>query len=375
MVNTTNLTSEEIKFLEKVKPSAQKCMKDYKILSSLITAIALVDSKCDKADHIADTFNLFSMPIDNTVDVWNGMCYDPEDKDTYLTPSDYIGRHKLIRAYDNFDAAIIDFCKYLSTATRSNNGPLKYANIIDEKNIETAITNLKKDNFNNDFHHSTDTKYYTSLSETVTHCDLKLWDKEVEDELVNLENATYYVKKKSTDAEYIVSNTDLEAVKKVAEKNVGYKVFDGAGKIVYDPWKYEDGDPMYRVRLAWANQESQLLATHILKEAEETASAHEGYKVFNENGDVVSDPWKVIQGTDESSITPAVVVRPGDAVNLNKTSVYRKASDRNPYLILTGKYYFYDNVVKNGRARISRKPTENIMQKSSPASVVGFIDV
>ena len=67
-----------------------------------------------------------------------------------------------------------------------------------------------------------------------------------------------------------------------ANKYYGYQVFDDAGKSLY---KSTNTTPVpYRVRLAWANEQSQLGAYDIYENAVKKANANTGYTVYDETG-------------------------------------------------------------------------------------------
>lgn len=90
---------------------------------------------------------------------------------------------------------------------------------------------------------------------------------------------------------------DLNNAKKLANslKSQGYKVFDWNGKVVYDPNPQktkEDDNKWYRVRKSWSNSKSQIGAFKDLNGAKDLADLHakEGYKVFDWNGKVVYEP-------------------------------------------------------------------------------------
>ena len=90
---------------------------------------------------------------------------------------------------------------------------------------------------------------------------------------------------------------DLNNAKKLADslKSQGYKVFDWNGKVVYDPNPQkteEDDNKWYRVRKSWADAKTQLGAFKKLDGAKALADLHakEGYKVFDWNGKVVYEP-------------------------------------------------------------------------------------
>lgn len=74
----------------------------------------------------------------------------------------------------------------------------------------------------------------------------------------------------------------------LAEKNAGYAVFDGAGKLVYPITSGgSGGGGLYRVRKCWEDVASQKGAFRVLDHAKRCADENSGYSVFDENGTVV----------------------------------------------------------------------------------------
>src|SRR5690606_2802743 len=103
----------------------------------------------------------------------------------------------------------------------------------------------------------------------------------------------YRVRKSWVDvASQIGAYSVLQSAKDLADKNKdkGYKVFDEAGKMVYDPKPAVE--KMYRVRKSWSDVKSQIGAYKELENAKELADskAKDGYKVFDETGKVVYTP-------------------------------------------------------------------------------------
>lgn len=102
----------------------------------------------------------------------------------------------------------------------------------------------------------------------------------------------YRVRKSwSDDKSQIGAYSILQSAKDLANKNKDFKVFDSNGKIVYDPKPTVPvkKDIMYRVRKTWANTSSQIGAYKSIESAKELADskAKEGYKVFDDKGNVV----------------------------------------------------------------------------------------
>lgn len=74
----------------------------------------------------------------------------------------------------------------------------------------------------------------------------------------------------------------------LADKNAGYAVFDGVGKLVYPIVSDGSGSGgLYRVRKCWEDAASQKGAFRVLDNAMRCADENGGYSVFDEDGTVV----------------------------------------------------------------------------------------
>src|SRR5690606_14958429 len=107
-------------------------------------------------------------------------------------------------------------------------------------------------------------------------------------------NKWYRVRKSWSDEKsQIGAFKELDGAKKTADLHAkeGYKVYDWNGKVVYEPKTLKENQ-YYRVRLEWSKPETQVGAYKELENAKAMADslAHEGYKVFDDNGEVVYTP-------------------------------------------------------------------------------------
>ena len=131
---------------------------------------------------------------------------------------------------------------------------------------------------------------------------------------------------------------------------------------------------IYRVRLEWEKPDTQIYATMDLDLAKEEASKHEGYIVFNgETGEVVYDPWEEKEPEPKpifKEVTSPSHYRP---VVLTNTPVYRNAIDTKPFKYFSGKFYYFDNTVTNGRAKICTDP--KYILRNQVAKILGYIDI
>ena len=131
---------------------------------------------------------------------------------------------------------------------------------------------------------------------------------------------------------------------------------------------------IYRVRLEWERPDTQIYATMDLELAKEEASKHEGYIVFNgETGEVVYDPWEEKEPEPKpifKEVTSPSHYRPVILIN---TPVYRNAMDEKPFKYFSGKFYYFDNTITNGRAKICTDP--KYILRNQVAKILGYIDI
>ena len=90
---------------------------------------------------------------------------------------------------------------------------------------------------------------------------------------------------------------DLNNAKKLADENSGYKVYDQNGNLVYasvvtnnSPTVATDSNSLYRVRKSANDSTSQLGAFKDLNNAKKLANQNSGYKVYDQNGNLVYAP-------------------------------------------------------------------------------------
>ena len=107
---------------------------------------------------------------------------------------------------------------------------------------------------------------------------------------------------------------------------------------------------------------------------------HEGYKIYiDDDGELFEDPWVDFYKKKEETapvtdgMKKVVHPIPGKIVILDNTPVFRKAIDRQPYCILSGTFYFYDNTVVNNRAKITR--VKNNSNPKDPTLILGYINI
>lgn len=365
-----NFTSAEIKFMENIKISCQNQMELNGILASVIAAMAINESKWGNAKYVSTTNNLFRILVNETEDEWNGRCYSLDNGKVYESKDDCTSGDRLIRIYDSYVQCIEDHVTNLVTKRRSSGGPYKYRNIIGIKDYKTTIKNLIRDGYQADrLYDYKDPKYESVLISLIEKYGLSEWDN-ITDSTIT---ATTYSVKTSAKGESLFTTTLLNNAEYVASGNQGYKVFSNES-LISDPW-IDEVSTMYRVLLEWDNPSSQIDATKILDDAKRSADSHTGYKVFDDDGNVIYNPWIKRTSTPSSGLSSVTIIIPGGAVELNNTPVYGIETATAPLMFLTGKFYYYDGKVINGRTRITKFTTDKVIGGKDPSKILGFINV
>lgn len=367
------MTAQEIKFLQKIKKACRTQMKINGILSSVTAAQAIYESNWGTKDYVLDTNNLFRILIDKS---WTGMCYSLDSKQLYDSKYDCTGTDTLIRVYDSYDQCIEDWIQYILNERRSENGPLKYKNVVGVTDYKKCVNIYIRDGYIKDhLYDYNDPAYESIMISLVEKYELYKWD-DVSD--IDIVSSKYYVKM-NKDSESIFSDTNKENAISIAKSNRGYMVFNEKDELVTNPWEVDDSGPMYRVRLDWDLPNTQIDATKILADARESAEKHPGYKVYEgDKGIMIYDPWekKVIEEDNGSIKSKSVFVsRPGDIIKLENMPVYKNPSSTIPFVFLTGTYYFFDGKIINGCARITKSKDPNVLNGKDPSKVIGFIKV
>ena len=367
------MTAKEIKFLQKIKNVCRSQMKINGILSSTTAAMAIYESNWGTRDYVLDTNNLFRILVD---DSWSGMCYSLDTKQLYDSKIDCTGSDTLIRVYDSYEQCIEDWIQYILNVRRSENGPLKYKNIVGITDYKKCINIFIRNGYIKDhLYNYNDPSYESTILSLIEKYELYKWD-DVSD--IDIASSKYYVKI-NKDKESIFIDTNKNNAISIAKNNRGYMVFNERNELVLNPWAIDESGPMYRVRLDWDHPNTQIDATKILIDARETAEKHPGYKVYEgDKGVMIYDPWKKKEiEKDDGSIKskPVLIVRPGDAVKLDNTPVYKNTTSVNPFIFLTGMYYYFDDKIINGFARITKIKDAKVLNGKDPSKVIGFIKV
>lgn len=135
---------------------------------------------------------------------------------------------------------------------------------------------------------------------------------------------------------------------------------------------------IFRVRLDWYNRESQTYAGTSYDSALEECMKHEGYKIYiGDEGKLFKDPWeeikqKPVEPKEEEPYKSIIQVYKGKVIKLENEPVYKDFEDKAVMIRLTGRFYFYDNTITNGRAKITTNPD---VYKPDPKYILGYIKV
>lgn len=367
------MNTTETKLLEAIEESCKRNMAKNKVLASLTAAQAVYESNLG-VSHVSSTNNLYGIPADNQ---YTGAVWSLETEQLYDTKDDYPGVDVLLKVYDNYDQSIDDWIKYILTTRRSEKGPLKYQNIPGTTDYKKAVKFLIRDDYQRDhlIRHN-DPAYESTVISIIEKYELYKWDQAViSGEYTTEPPKTYYVRL-SVDDPVIFSDTSLDNAKEIASNNNKAKVFAEDGTIVFNPW--EETGVMYRVMLEWNMQTTQIFASKNLIDAKEEAEKHTGYKVFDDNGTVVHDPWVIADAQPDfgnPNVKKSIQQIPGAIVVLNNVPVYRRYKDKNPFRFLTGKFFFFDNKVLDGRVRITNTRNPRVINGKDPSKIIGFVDL
>lgn len=357
------ITSSEKKFLEKLKPKAMEIMKRNKLLASITGAQAILESNWGTSELATKANALFGIKAN---DDWTGPVYSKDTKEYYDDKIDAVEVTALFRAYNNWDESIEDRTLYLLNRRISPDGPFRYDNLVGEFDYRTAADLLQRDGY------ATDPNYPNKLIAIIEKYELYKWDDAVKTDIQDAGGEMYRVRKSWEDeSSQLIAAIDVTNAIKVADENPGYKVFNCEGAVVYDPAQYSE---IYRVRLSWDQPNTQICANKNLVYAKKEAQKHEGYKVFDHNGQVVYDPWVKNEPVkdDKPNAKPIILPIPGDSITLNNTAIYRTSNDKIPFIFMSGIYYIYEDKIYNGRIRITRHKDRICI---CPEHIFGFVNM
>ena len=334
-------------FINKYKKDCIESGKQNHILPSFIMMTAIMSSDFGEKTECVLSRNLFLTPVQNNYD----KCYSLDSQKIYDRADD--AREKepgtiLIKTYDTYNESIYDFSNTLINTRRSKDGPYKYHNIMDCNDYKEFIDKIVRDGFIEEYYHmNPDINMICEMINIIEKYKLYEFDKE--DESVSKKSRKTYKKTVSKVQETEEVCTDKKEL-------------------------MENYTKMYRVMLDWEKIETKIFASPILKDAIEEASKHEGYKVYDDDGNLIKDPWKKEELVENDNIKTLVIPQGGERVILNKTPVYRSANSKVPFKYFTGdEFYYYDDTITNNRAKITKHKAAFLIK--NPILILGYIEL
>lgn len=350
-----NITEEQKIFFDSIKDACINAGNKANILPSIIGGIAALISNYGNSEFYKETNNLFSMTVD---DSWFGTCYSVDSKITYENPKSCDEKNFiLLKAFTSADECINHFVDFLTTARRSKDGPFKYSNIIGDTDYKNVINKLSRLGFNHEFTYTTTSYFFNTCVAIIENSGIYEWDNEVKD-MSRKRIRSNRINTENTNDNEMIKEQSLEQEETV-EEQISH---------------------MYRVRLAWEKPDTQIFASPDYEAAKTKALVHEGYKIYiDDDGELFEDPWMKKEEVKPVTIPTPVpgvkeVIHPyeGKIINLHDTPVYRNATDEMYFRCISGRFYFYDSTIVNGRAKITA--TQH-MPKKNPSYILGYINI
>lgn len=112
----------------------------------------------------------------------------------------------------------------------------------------------------------------------------------------------YRVRKSWEDSKsQIGAYSNLDNAKKICDENLGTKVFNDKGEVIY-PVSDSATSEIYRVRKSWEDSKSQIGAYSNLDNAKKSCDENKDTKVFNKDGKVVYEPKATVTEISEDTI-------------------------------------------------------------------------
>ena len=216
------------------------------ILPSVTTAQMILESGYCGTDLAVNANNCFGMKKSLSGNTWPNSTWDGKTIYTKKTQEDdghgnYYWITADFRKYPCVENSIMDHSAYLLGAMNGNKK--RYAGLTECKNYKDAITLIKNGGY------ATDTRYIAKICDIIQRFGLDKYDKES-------------------------GGSDVKPEPKPTSTPTP---------------DHGDGYKWYRVRKSWSDEKSQLGAYEILNNAISKAKANAGYKVFDNDGNVVYD--------------------------------------------------------------------------------------
>ena len=372
------LTSNETMFLNMIKPVCIKRSVEEKIAPSVMAALAIDISNWGTNPLFQYTRNVYMLPVGEN---WYGKCFSKNTKKIYdsVEKCTEIGS-SLYRVYGSHQDSVNDFISTLMSSRRSKNGPLRYECLVRCTDYKESTNRLVRAGFMEAYLNRKEDPWYAGRLQTIIEkYELFVWDEELkksiqeEDNRMSKNRRHIHVNRPLVDnANQVVETATDEIVEEEAVETAEEEVTYEAVPIIEDH--------IYRVRLDWDRPDTQIFASPNYTDCKEEAMKHEGYKIYiDDDGELFEDPWVDFYKKKEETapvtdgMKKVVHPIPGKIVILDNTPVFRKAIDRQPYCILSGTFYFYDNTVVNNRAKITR--VKNNSNPKDPTLILGYINI
>lgn len=176
-------------FIEKVGKMAADSMQETKILASLTTAQAILESSYGQSGLTQRGNALFGIKATSS---WKGKAYSSKTKECY-DGINFVEIQAAFRAYDTWEESIEDHSRLLTTATR-------YKALIGEKDYKKACQEIQKAGY------ATDPGYANKLIQLIEQYKLYKYDKMGSTEQTNIQKGNVMDSKTLIDKMYDILN-------------------------------------------------------------------------------------------------------------------------------------------------------------------------
>lgn len=204
------------------------------------------------------------------------------------------------------------------------------------------------------------------LIDTITVNELYKFDKETKVD----PNHIYYIRTHWNDTRsQILETEELSKANEFASKNKNYKVYNENGELITDPWSYQV-DSAYRVKKEWSDSDT-ILTTKSIEKAKNCSIQFVDYKVFDSEGNIIYNYWNELPNeSKEASLKDAPTPYKGKKVILKDIPLYKSPLDKRASRLINGTYYFFNDIIINGKCRITA-----IKDDENPTHCIGLIDL
>lgn len=375
------LTGNQTMFINMIKPTCIRRSVEEKVAPSVMAALAIDISNWGLDPVFQYTRNIYKICVGEN---WYGKCFSNNTKKVYDSADECVEIGSILyRVYSTHQDSINDFISTLTSSRRSINGPLRYESILRCINYKESTNRLVRAGFMGAYLNRKEDPWYAGRLQTIIeNYELYKWDEEFiksiqeEDTKMSKNKRHIYVNRplvnnSNNDDNIEAMNFDEEVIVEETVSDTEEPIINKSTPII---------EHMYRVRLDWYRPDTQIFASPNYADCKDEAMKHEGYKIYiDDDGELFEDPWADFYYKKEEPVamvegTKAVVHPiPGKVVFLDNTPVYRKAIDRYHYCTLSGTFYFYDNTIVNGRAKITR--IKNDSNPKDPSLILGYINI